>query len=674
MIRFQHRIKDNKKCELPYHYLFFDTETRQKDIGQGSLQHFLKLGVALYWRRRPDRDKSQLKWQKFTKPSQFWDFVEAQVPSKSRLVIIAHNLEFDMGIVQGFKQLQKRGYQPTKLIIDSRRQIWKFRNGDKTLLFLDNMNYFRSSLKVLGESIGEAKLSMPSDSESLSHWWAYCEQDVRVMYKAWQFWLTFIIDNDLGNFGLTIASQAFNAYRHRFMSQPIYIHTSNKAVRLERSAYRGGRNECFQLGELPQQQYHLLDINSQYPYVMSTNDYPTNLKSTGKQLSLEQLRAYLKTYSVIAEVVVDTPEPCFAVKHRGKLLFPIGSFRATLTSSELRYGLFYGYVKSVGNYSLYEKGRIFEDYVKFFYGKRQGFQQDGNKVYGYLCKLLLNSLYGKFGQKSEVWEKVGMDYAREYDYWTEFDYEAKETHTYRAVNYVVEERKGYDEGYNSLVSIPAEITANARLYLWQLIKQAGLANVFYCDTDSILVNDEGLKALAPMLSRGELGKLKVQSHPTKVVIRGLKDYIMDGTDKIKGIPKNAEKVSDDSFFVYRSVGIRSGLHNKDINKVVWVRTLKNLTRLYDKGIIMSSQRVMPLIMAASDSQSYLDFEKMRDVYGEYALYKDRYLDEIMGLRYEPVGDLPSAMLDYSLADRLIAKEEKRDARRAGNMIYQRGRK
>ncbi|GAJ13197.1 unnamed protein product, partial [marine sediment metagenome] len=245
-------------------------------------------------------------------------------------------------------------------------------------------------------------------------------------------------------------------------------------VNLERSAYRGGRNECFQIGELPEQQYHLLDINSQYPYVMKSFEYPTNLKSTGKELSLEQLRAYLKTYSVIAEVLVDTPEPCFAIKHSGKLLFPIGEFRATLTSAELRYGLFYGYIKQVGNYALYEKGCIFEDYVKFFYGKRQEFSKNGNKVYGYLCKLMLNSLYGKFGQKSEVWKKVSMDYAREYDYWTEFDYETKETHTYRAVNYVIEERKGYDEGYNSLVSIPAEITANARLYLWQLIKKAGL--------------------------------------------------------------------------------------------------------------------------------------------------------------------------------------------------------
>jgi len=596
MKRFQHRIKDNKKCELPYHYLFFDTETHQKKIGKGDIQHFLKLGVALYWRRRPDRGKDTLKRLKFTNPEEFWDFVEDCVPSRSRLVITAHNLEFDVGIVQGFKALSNRGYEPTKLIIDNRRQIWKFRKDDKTLLFLDNMNYFSTSLKTLGESIGEAKLSMPGKQQPLDDWWAYCEQDVNVMYKAWQFWLNFISDNELGNFGLTIASQAFNAYRHRFYKAPIFIHNSNKAVKLERTAYRGGRNECFQLGELPKQQYHLLDINSMYPHVMATGQYPVNLKSTGKELTLEKLRFYLKTYSVIAEVVVDTPEPCFAIKQSGKLLFPIGQFRATLTSSELLYGLIYGYIKEVYNYSLYEKGDIFKAYVKFFYGKRQEFAKKGNKVYVYLCKLMLNSLYGKFGQKSEVWEKVGMDYTREYDYWTEFDYKTRETHTYRAVNYLIEECKGYDEGFNSLVSIPAEITANARLYLWKLIKTAGLDNVFYCDTDSILVNNEGLSRLKDYLDPSLIGKLKTQQRPTKVILKGLKDYIMGRKVKIKGIPKKAKKLDDNTYVMYRSIGIKTGLHKKDINKVVWKRTLKHLKRIYNKGVVLQNNRVIPLTM------------------------------------------------------------------------------
>ena len=672
MNRVQHRIKDNKKSEIPFHYIFFDTETRSKEIGDGQLQHFLKLGVALYWRRRPDRGKDTFNKIHFTKPGQFWDFVEASAVSKSRLVIVAHNLEFDMGIVKGFRELEKRGYEPTKLIIDNRRQIWKFRKDNKTLLFLDNMNYFTTSLKALGESIDEAKLSMPSPKASKEDWWTYCEQDVNVMLKAWQFWTGFITDNDLGNFGLTIASQAFNAYRHRFMPTPIYIHTSAKACRLERSSYRGGRNECFQIGELPEAQYHLLDINSMYPFVMSNNEYPTNLKSTGKTLSIDALKGYLKDYAVIADCIVNTPEPCFAVKIKGKLQFPIGEFRVTLTSAELRYGLFYGYIKEIYDYALYEKSRLFNDYVNFFYQQRQKFQASGNKTYNYLCKLFLNSLYGKFGQKSEVWEKIGYDYAREYDYWTEVDYESKEIHTFRAVNFVVEERKGYEEGYNSLVAIPAEITANARLYLWMIIKKAGIENCFYCDTDSILLNDTGLHNLNDMISQKDIGMLKIEKHPTKVILRGLKDYIMDKTDRTKGIPKNAIPAGENSFIVMKSIGIRTGLHKKEINNVIWKRTLKNLTRLYNKGIVLSDRRVMPLIMSTLYGENLIDFEALKEAYGEFALFKDRYLDEYMGYSYVISEENPRLMLDYSPADRRAVEIDDQEKRRAGEMIYQRG--
>ncbi|GAI71990.1 unnamed protein product, partial [marine sediment metagenome] len=145
-------------------------------------------------------------------------------------------------------------------------------------------------------------------------------------------------------------------------------------------------------------------------------------------------------------------------------------------------------------------------------------------------------------------------------------------------------------------------------------------------------------------------------------------------DKIKGIPKNAEKAGDNSFFVYRNVGIRSGLHNKDINKVVWVKTLKNLTRIYNKGVIMSTNRVMPLILMHYDNENWIDFEKMSQAYGDYALFKDKYLAEHMGLTITRAEESPRAMLDYSKADRLLAAEEKRNARRRGEVIYQRGRK
>jgi len=262
LIRFAHKLKDNQTAALPSRFIFFDTETTFEDIGDNLIEHHLRLGSALYWQRQPQRDKDTLVWCRFTTIDDFWDFVEEHTHSRDRLFIIAHNLPFDMGIVKGFAQLQKRGFEPTKMIYDHRKNIWKFRRNTSTLLFLDNMNYFATSLEKLGQSVGLKKLKQPPFEAGNKVWWKYNKRDVEVLYHTWRHWLTFLIDNDLGAFGLTIASQSLNAFRHRFMTEEIYIHTSKRAVTTERAAYRGGRVECYRIGEQPLRDYYIVDVNS----------------------------------------------------------------------------------------------------------------------------------------------------------------------------------------------------------------------------------------------------------------------------------------------------------------------------------------------------------------------------------------------------------------------------
>lgn len=672
MIRHSHKLKDNQTAGFPSKFIFFDTETTTTDIGDNLLEHHLRLGAALYWERRFGRGKDTLVWCHFTSIDQFWDFVEKHTRSRDRLFIIAHNLSFDMGIVKGFKQLEERGFQVVKMIFDYRKNIWKFRRDTTTLVFLDNMNYFATSLEKLGESVGLRKLKQPPFSASDKVWWKYNKRDVEVLYHTWQHWLTFLTDNDLGTFGLTIASQSFNAYRHRFMSEKIYIHTSKRAIGIERASYRGGRVECYHIGELPLRDYYVVDVNSMYAYMLKTYYYPTNLISTGKKASLRFISRMLDKYCVSAEVVVNTPEPCYGIKYEGRLVFPIGQFTATLNSCELSYGIDRGYILDVLNFAIYEKGLIFGDYVDFFYSKRLEFAQAGNDSYSYLCKLMLNSLYGKFGQQIEEWSSVGYDPTRLYDYWTEWDVETKTLHTFRCLNHWVEEKVGSVEGYNSLVAIPAEATAYARMYLWKLITLATLEHTFYCDTDSLIVDKFGLANLREFISPSEIGHLKIEGKARKLILYGLKDYRFGDKVVIKGIPKQAVKLADDVYEVYQSLGIKSGLHTKELNKVIWRKMQKHLKRDYKKGITMSDGSVTPLILLVSEGYNWLDEEKMLEVYGELAHYGKKYLDELTKPKDFFVKTTGEPMADYSHQDKLAAKSEDLDKRRSGEMPYQRG--
>lgn len=597
LIRFQHYLKDNKKSEYPYHFIFFDTETYQQEIDRDTYEHTLKLGVAIYWRRGSDGHKEQIYIHPFYTCEDFWDFVISKCTSRRKIVVISHNLPFDMGIVKGWKFLDSMGFKPSKIILDYNCNIWRFRKDSVSLLFLDNMNYFQTSLEALGDTIGFKKLPMPSPGADIEEWKRYCLRDAQILLEVWKRWLRFLNHFDLGSFGYTLASQAFNAFRHRFMRTPISIHTSNKAVNLERAAYRGGRNECFRLGEYKANRFYLLDINSMYPFVMYKFEYPRNLISTGNSLEINQARKLLEKYCLIAECAISTDEPCYGVKLKDKLVFPIGEFTSVLTTNEVLRGLERGYIKSIGNYALYERALLFGDYVKFFYSRRLEFEGKGMFPYAYQCKIMLNSLYGKFGQRTEEWKYVCDDATRDYDWWQEYDYQDKKVYTYRCINHRVEVSTGYHEGFNSLVAIAAEVTANARLYLWDLISLAGVNNVFYCDTDSLIVTEAGMAYLSGFIHPTELGKLKIVASADNISIHNLKDYSFGGLVKIKGVRRDAEMIEYNKYKQLQSIGIKSGLHNRDINRVIWRAVIKELKRDYTKGEVLPDGRVKPFVFS-----------------------------------------------------------------------------
>ncbi|NIQ91320.1 MAG: hypothetical protein GWN93_20850, partial [Deltaproteobacteria bacterium] len=147
----------------------------------------------------------------------------------------------------------------------------------KSIVFIDLMNYFKMSLAKLGESMGYPKLHIDFNTCTTDELARYCRNDVYVMVQAWKKWTAFLRENDLGVWAPTLPAQAFNAFRHRFMSSDIMIHSHQKALDLERDAYHGGRTEVFRHGFFNTRQYYLLDVNSMYPAMMKHRLFPTAL-------------------------------------------------------------------------------------------------------------------------------------------------------------------------------------------------------------------------------------------------------------------------------------------------------------------------------------------------------------------------------------------------------------
>jgi hypothetical protein len=74
-----------------------------------------------------------------------------------------------------------------------------------------------------------------------------------------------------------------------------------------------------------------------------------------------------------------------------------GSFSGWFFSEELKNSLKYGYkIELIKGYN-FEKGYIFKDFVEKLYTLRTNYPK--TDPMNYICKILLNSLYGRFGMK-----------------------------------------------------------------------------------------------------------------------------------------------------------------------------------------------------------------------------------------------------------------------------------
>lgn len=193
---------------------------------------------------------------------------------------------------------------------------------------------------------------------------------------------------------------------------------------------------------------------------------------------------------------------------------PLGNWTDMIFSEEMKEYVKYGYEFKVLRGYLFEKGYIFKDYVEELYSIKQSVSKD-DPMYA-ISKLLLNSLYGRFG----------MDYSTLL---------SKHVVTHHVLSYQLLDKhiindiidlendqilisyipKDIDDQlsseyfdttkFNISIGIAAAVTAYARVHMSQFLGDKNL-NVLYTDTDSIDID----KPLNPKFIGPELGLMKLE--------------------------------------------------------------------------------------------------------------------------------------------------------------------
>lgn len=300
-----------------------------------------------------------------------------------------------------------------------------------------------------------------------------------------------------------------------------------------KQAYQGGKCEIYK--KTGTKLYHY-DINSLYPYIMKKYKLPChNLV----RMNSQNLQDYFGF--VYAKVTPPTNQeiiPFLMIKQQG-ILSPVKeSLYAWYFSEELKYAQNLGYQVTVINGYTMQKEILFKDYVTTFYKLKTS--ETNNKSERHIAKLMLNSLYGKFGMDAIIMKTA---YISQHKYITFVNQNIKLVNVDKInqENYIIdyiELNQPYGKtntNKNINIAISAAISAYARMEMYTHMQAIGLQHIYYIDTDA-LITDRPL----PKTKIGkELGEFKLINKIDKALFITPKLYVYQNQDetyiKAKGL-------------------------------------------------------------------------------------------------------------------------------------------
>jgi len=608
------KLKPNDGVDIPVHLVSLDTESwiRNDYFPNGDGFQELRYFEVAYTRRHGDL-WTKPRWWKGTACKEAWDALDAigAMVKSGRIWVTGHNIAYDWRILGLDWYIGQEGWNKPKLF-NTRSPFLVYTRKDKVSYnFISTTNLYMATLRDLAPDFGMEKLGENLDMKRLNDYpldvlEPYCHRDVEIVLEMMKKHSELVRDGDMGSFKPTIAGQAHNFWRHRFMPQDtMTVYDSHGLIEMERDAYRGGRCDIFYQGRF--KDCYQVDVHSMYPWAMSAVQYPVEPLVTsplfhGRERMLKELD---EGHHIVADCCLDLKRPVIGMRRNKRLVFPVGRVRTTIDSPEISYLLSHpesGGITKVFRYIPYREDEVgFKEYVQHWFDIKA--RADPHSYIYRNAKLMMNSLYGKMGQRY-FGDIQGVEVDKAVDIATAMDDIGQDAidDEFGGVYYRVGEKILYRPkrsdrfAWHSMPRIPAKVCSMARIRLQELMDIAGARHYYNCDTDSLIVDSKGLENLERAGEIGDgLGKLGMVG-PEDGVINAPKDYKFGEEVKRKGIKKDAKEVAPRIFEQEQMVTGLMSYKNGDRFGVRVAKVTKDLNSEYTKGFITASGWVDPLVL------------------------------------------------------------------------------
>ena len=424
----------------------------------------------------------------------------------------------------------------------------------------------------------------------------YCKIDCKSLFDVLEKFNSLVFNEFKLNVhnSLTLPALAMKIFRSQYMEKDTIYQILGNVERDIRQSYTGGAVDVFipfnkigkpvykdgmeeALRDIDKPKFQKLfyyDVNSLYPFVMANLELPIGKPiAFDGDITIVNPDAYgffyckiISPHNLIHPFLqrrIKTPDGV-------RTISGLGEWEGWISSIEYNRAQALGYQISILKGYRFNKGIIFDGYVKKLYKLRMKYTK--SHPMNLISKLLMNSLYGKFVMKStqnkiEIYNRnnendmatlnfhIANPMVENYQDIIDLD-NFIITVTADTDNYKYDDKKDMFHGLDVNIAIASAVTAGGRTIMSEF-KNSNKYNLYYSDTDSIVID----KQLPKKLVGSKLGQLKLESEIEKAVFLAPKVYAFVTTDgeeviKVKGINKEVIKNEGFNFEMMRALLIR----------------------------------------------------------------------------------------------------------------------
>lgn len=487
-------LRTNDKNWSPPSVISFDTEAYRIRHEYGEKQPLRLWCARLDDRHKTSKVKAGTAKERGKTGPELAALIDKWSHARENMWLYAHNLGYDLVTSNLVDHMSGSGWKVEKCSTVPEYLFITLGNGRRRLTMTDLHHLLPAGLEEIGALLEHYKVGLPADDAPDDEWYERCERDTDILAEALLILMQHWDDYALGNWAISGAACGFRAMRHTIPKKSITLIDDAEGSRNERNAIYGGRRYVWRHGEQSRGRYAELDFSNAHATVVA--NYPMPAKRGTWFSSLDPYhRALVGDLAVIvAECEIQTDVPRFPCRINDRVWFPVGKFKTTLATPEIRWARDLGCLLGIGRGQFHFTSKVMQPFFRRVLDISRPDNESFSPLVRAMWKQWGRSVVGKTGQRGYDIQDTRMLTHRNWYYEHARDDQTGED--YWLVHYGgrIWSAKPAGDGPSAYPAILALVESYERVAIGQAAELLGPAVILQCDTDGIWCDIGALEA------------------------------------------------------------------------------------------------------------------------------------------------------------------------------------